>query len=79
MSDIAYNHDLEGAEDLEGALQGLANSFDTTVMQVHAIIADPDESMIYWAELSRNWLSLHAAPLDIGPLVEEHIFREKRR
>ncbi len=77
VSDIAYNHDLEGAEDLEGALQGLANSFDTTVMQVHAIIADPDESMIYWAELSRNWLSLHAAPLDIGPLVEEHIFREK--
>lgn len=77
VADIAFSHELEEAEDLEGALQGLANSFDTTVLQLHAIIADPVEGMIYWAELSRNWLSLHAAPLDVGPLVEEHIFREK--
>lgn len=77
VADIAFNHEMEGAEDLEGALQGLSNSFATTVTQLDAIIAQPAEDMIYWAELSRNWLSLHAAPLNVGPLVEEHIFREK--
>ncbi|MDT8306225.1 MAG: helicase C-terminal domain-containing protein [Anaerolineae bacterium] len=77
VAEVAHSHDLEGADDLEGALQSLANSFETTVNQLQAIIAAPAEGMIYWAELSKNWLSLHAAPLDVGPLVEEHIFAEK--
>jgi ATP-dependent DNA helicase DinG len=77
VAEVAYGHDLEGADDLEGALQSLANSFETTVNQLQAIIGAPAEGMIYWAEMSKNWLSLHAAPLDVGPLVEEHIFAEK--
>jgi ATP-dependent DNA helicase DinG len=33
--------------------------------------------MIYWIERFRNRISLHAAPLNVGPLVEEHIFNKK--
>jgi hypothetical protein len=51
---VAYGHDLEGAEDLEGALQSLANSFETTVNQLQAIIGAPAEGMIYWAEMSKK-------------------------
>jgi DNA polymerase-3 subunit epsilon/ATP-dependent DNA helicase DinG len=32
--------------------------------------------MIYWAEVFKDRISLHAAPLHVGPLVEEHIFEK---
>ena len=32
--------------------------------------------MIYWAEVWRDRVSLHAAPLNVGPLVEEHLFNQ---
>ena len=56
--------------------------------QLEAIIAKPESSGIYWAELASEqnnggWrsgnraLSLHAAPLHVGPLVEKHLFKKK--
>jgi len=33
--------------------------------------------MIYWIEVFKDRVSLHAAPLHVGPLVERHIFSEK--
>ena len=41
------------------------------------IIASPDDGYIYWAEIFKDRLSLHAAPLHVGPLVEEYVFHEK--
>jgi DNA polymerase-3 subunit epsilon/ATP-dependent DNA helicase DinG len=43
------------------------------------MITEPSPSLIYWLESnpSRNHLSLHAAPLHVGPLVEEHLFHKK--
>jgi DNA polymerase-3 subunit epsilon/ATP-dependent DNA helicase DinG len=41
------------------------------------MIAEPNDAMIYWAEVFKERLSLHAAPLHIGPLVEKYIFETK--
>jgi DNA polymerase-3 subunit epsilon/ATP-dependent DNA helicase DinG len=44
------------------------------------MIMDPAASLIYWLEIQTNsdHLSLHAAPLHVGPLVQEQLFHKKR-
>jgi DNA polymerase-3 subunit epsilon/ATP-dependent DNA helicase DinG len=43
------------------------------------MITAPDSSLVYWLESSASGdrLRLHAAPLHVGPLVEEHLFHKK--
>jgi ATP-dependent DNA helicase DinG len=41
------------------------------------LLLTPSEKMIYWIESFKDRLSLHAAPLHVGPLVETHIFEGK--
>jgi DNA polymerase-3 subunit epsilon/ATP-dependent DNA helicase DinG len=40
-------------------------------------VAQPNAEMIYWAEQYKDNISLHAAPLHVGPLVDKHIFQSK--
>lgn len=63
--------------DLQAALQGLSQNVIETRDNLHKIIAEPQEGMIYWIEQFGSRLTLRAAPLHIGPLVETHIFSEK--
>jgi ATP-dependent DNA helicase DinG len=46
---------------------------------VENLIFEPDPMVIYWIELSsqESRLTLHAAPLEIGPLVERYLWHEK--
>ncbi len=69
--------DLEG---LIADLSGVARSLIEYREQIEAIIASPNANGIYWAEIAtRNGqLSLRAAPLRIGPLVEKHLLTPKR-
>ncbi len=78
---------LEGLEpfdilDLEGLTQdcaGYAFSLEELRRQINACISEPDASAIYWANLSANdeRVTLHAAPLHVGELVERHLFHAK--
>jgi len=47
--------------------------------QINACIAEPSSSDIYWAELSARdgRLTLYAAPLHVGNLVQQHLFHPK--
>jgi len=47
--------------------------------QMNALIVQPSPSSIYWAEVSTQSgeISLNAAPLHVGPLVQKHIFTPK--
>jgi len=47
--------------------------------QMSALIFKPSAEMIYWAEIASNGNrpSLHAAPLHIGALMQNHIWRQK--
>jgi DNA polymerase-3 subunit epsilon/ATP-dependent DNA helicase DinG len=47
--------------------------------RVHALVTQADEEQICWVELSSDGkkLALRSAPLDVGPLVEKHLWFEK--
>jgi DNA polymerase-3 subunit epsilon/ATP-dependent DNA helicase DinG len=72
----------ESDEELEDALENLSSAYrrlaeaDTSL---HGFVAQPQEGMIYWAEISpnSNLISLQIAPLNVGPLMEQFIWHEK--
>jgi DNA polymerase-3 subunit epsilon/ATP-dependent DNA helicase DinG len=49
-------------------------------------VAEPSKDMIYWAELAergagsqaRRWVSVHGAPLRVGPILAEKLFKRER-
>ncbi len=69
--------DLEDGEDLRLTIASNGRSLEETRANLESIIAKPSEQMIYWVEVFKGNVSLHAAPLHVGPLVEQHIFRAK--
>ncbi len=77
VGDIGHTVDIEGEDELRAALAGSGQMLDEARVNINALVAQPDESMIYWVEQYKETLSLHAAPLHIGPLVEKHIFQAK--
>jgi ATP-dependent DNA helicase DinG len=80
-------YDIPDRDELLVRVLGARREIAEAREQLEAIIAKPESSGIYWAELSAEqgggWrngnraLSLHAAPLHVGPLVEKHLFRAK--
>lgn len=77
LADLSESYDIEESEDLWLALVSLARNLEETRVNLDALIADPADEMIYWAEVFKERISFHAAPLQVGPLVEEHIFNTK--
>ncbi|MBU0704417.1 MAG: DEAD/DEAH box helicase family protein, partial [Chloroflexi bacterium] len=71
--------DVPDAEDLQAQILGVARRLGETGEQVSQMITQPDPSLIYWLESdhAHERLSLHAAPLHVGPLVEEHLLHKK--
>ena len=76
IRDIDAASPMEGADELQLSIKNSANDLHETVQNLHQIISEPRLGMIYWIEVMRDRLSLHAAPLHVGPLVEEHLFAE---
>lgn len=77
LADIADNHDLEDGDEMRAALLTNGRDLEETRANLEQLISNPQDGMIYWAEIFKDRVSLHAAPLHIGPLVERHIFGEK--
>jgi predicted DnaQ family exonuclease/DinG family helicase len=71
--------DIRDAEDLQAQMLGVARRLGEAAGQVSHMITQPVQSRIYWLEVpsNGNGMQLHAAPLHIGPLVEEHLFHKK--
>ena len=72
-----------GGEDgvgLQGQVQGVAHRLAEAGSHLDNMISSPAQETIYWlASNGRdNQISLHAAPLNVGPLIEEHLFHKKR-
>ncbi len=81
------------ADDLESLEAGESPAVDTLAVAMRIVrrslnemyshlenmIFEPDPMVIYWIELSsqESRLTLHAAPLEVGPLVERHLWHEK--
>lgn len=70
---------IEGAEDVYGDLSNLYRRLSEIDGQMEGLVFKPDANFVYWAETQSDGrrLSLNAAPLHIGPLMEEHIWHAK--
>lgn len=70
---------LEPAEDLAVAVRILARDLGEIWHSLDELIFESDSNRIYWMELfgDPGRLSMHAAPLDVGPLVEQHLWHQK--
>jgi hypothetical protein len=71
-----------GAEALEDAISDLGTGFhrlSESEQQISIMISQPSPDQVYWVELrpSGNGLSLNAAPLRVGPLIEKVLWHEK--
>jgi DNA polymerase-3 subunit epsilon/ATP-dependent DNA helicase DinG len=65
--------------DVAGALRTSVRGLRETTELFERFVFKPDAGAIYWADLSsdRRRVSINAAPLAIGPLVERHLWNEK--
>ena len=77
VADLSYTADIEDEDELRAALITNGRTLEEARINLDALILEPDPGMIYWAEQFKDSISLHAAPLHIGPLVEQHIFQNK--
>ena len=72
-------YDIEDREDLMSAATAAARYLAGVVTNLQGLVFKPDPSLIYWAEARResDRVSLHAAPLHVGPLVQKHLWHAK--
>jgi DNA polymerase-3 subunit epsilon/ATP-dependent DNA helicase DinG len=66
-------------EDIVVATRSSARTLHDQLNQLDQMIFEPDPKMIYWLHISShsNRIFIHAAPLEIGHLVEKHLWHEK--
>ena len=77
LDNIAIQNEIEDEDELRAALLSNGRDLEETRKNLDQMIFAPSEEMIYWVEIFKERTSLHAAPLHVGPLVEQHIFAEK--
>ncbi len=84
LDELVASYELADAEPVARELQvhmlGMAQHLEEVRQQIGHMVMDPSESLIYWLEMRPNsdHLSLHAAPLHVGPLMQEELFHKKR-
>ncbi|HLB47123.1 MAG TPA: helicase C-terminal domain-containing protein, partial [Anaerolineales bacterium] len=78
LSDLS-EYEIEDREELQSALLSSARLLDEFATQTNALVSKPDPRNIYWIEVTgdNEKLSLHVAPLNVGPLIEEHLWNAK--
>lgn len=66
-------------QDVLGSLSNIFRRMSEAEAQLSSLVTSPHENAIYWAELqpASGNLALQAAPLHIGPLMEEHLWHKK--
>ncbi|HOW90853.1 MAG TPA: helicase C-terminal domain-containing protein [Anaerolineaceae bacterium] len=69
----------EGVEDALGSLASVHLRLSEAQKYVDQLVNNPEPDMVYWVEqLPNNYrLSMQAAPLHIGPLMEQYLWHEK--
>ena len=65
--------------DIQGSIGNLVRRLLEIQVNLNGLVSTPESDRIYWAELAPNGyrLSLQAAPLHIGPLMEQHMWNQK--
>ena len=73
------NYPMPERDDLEAELTALWESVTEALSIGHELTLEPDANAIYWVRRSKfnGSLTLYRAPLHVGGIIEEHIFRSK--
>ncbi|MFO7681847.1 MAG: exonuclease domain-containing protein, partial [Chloroflexota bacterium] len=61
LEDVIYNHDIVDGEDLVRELAGNGRSLEETRQNLEQTLVKPNSETIYWAEVFKERISLHAA------------------
>ena len=83
LQGLAEIHDVlqenEESEDTQSILSSLYRRFSEIFQNVHGLVFESNQLTIYWIEMNPNGhrLSLNAAPLHIGPLMQKYLWNEK--
>jgi DNA polymerase-3 subunit epsilon/ATP-dependent DNA helicase DinG len=66
-------------EDVNGSISSIYRRLSEAENNISGMIHEPSHEMIYWIEIQPNGnrLSLQAAPLRVGPLIEKYLWHEK--
>lgn len=74
-----YSDGHENLEDVLGSLSTLIRRYTEALAAATGLISQPSAERIYWIEVNPRGerLSLNAAPLRVGPLVEKYLWHEK--
>ena len=66
-------------DDLLSSVQAAARHLETVHYQLGAFSSNPQDNTIYWAQIEQDGtrLGIHAAPLNVGPLLEQHLWQQK--
>lgn len=70
---------IASAEEMALSTRTVVRGLVEAYRNIDALMFDPDPRMIYWAEAERvqGRPSMHAAPLEVGYLVEQHLWHKK--
>ncbi len=70
---------IEEIEDLHSNISNIYRRLMEYQNNINALVFEPQNDQIYWAEISPNsqYVTLEAAPLHIGHLMEKYLWHEK--
>jgi ATP-dependent DNA helicase DinG len=74
-----FTDDLENAENMISSLGNIFRRLTEIEVNITSLIGQPDAGIVYWVEIQPfgNRMSLHAAPIQIGSLLEKYIWNNK--
>ncbi len=74
-----YSDGHENLEDVIGDISNVYRRLSEAHANINGMISEPNEGQVYWIEVNPNGnrLSLNAAPLRVGPLIEKYLWHEK--
>jgi DNA polymerase-3 subunit epsilon/ATP-dependent DNA helicase DinG len=75
-----YTEGHENLQDVMGDISNVARRLGEAETNVSGMIGKPNDQQVYWIEVQPNGnrLSLNAAPLSVGPLIEKYLWHEKQ-
>lgn len=74
-----YADGAEALEDVLGDIGSLYRRMSEADNKLNQIISQPAANQVYWLEIhpNGNRLTLYAAPLQVGPILQKHLWNEK--
>lgn len=75
-----FTSGVESLEDVIGNMGNLYRRLSEAVSMVNSLIFEPVSDYVYWVEVNPNndRITLHAAPIRVGGLIEKYLWHEKR-